>query len=171
MNDSIEKVRREMLAFCTGEPIIVTLSTTAECFDEYNLLIFVRSISDYIPTYIQSVQLHLLLPIKHPDAAPIVKLYKTKLFHPNFSASGEWADNVMRQDETIADYLMRLIRVLQFKEINADKAADRNAMAWYNRNVGSKIFPTDRINYNVKPHISVKRINNAPFSQRSIEVI
>ena len=151
-------------SFCTGEPIIATLHTASERFEEYNLLIFVRSISDYIPTYIQSVQLRLTVPVKCPDVTPEVKLHGTRLFHPNFTAAGEWADSSMRQDETMEDYLMRLIRVLQFKEINAEKVADRNAMAWYNKKIGSGMFPTDMINYNVRPHITIKRINSVRFS-------
>lgn len=170
MNNSIKQAKRELCSFCTGEPIIATLCAITENVEEYNLLIFVRSISDSIPTYIQSVRLHFFLPIKYPDASPVVKLYKTQLFHPNFSASGEWMDNIMRQDETLEDYLMRLIRVLQFKEINAEKVADRNAMAWYNKNIGSGLFPTDKINYNTKPRITVKKINDASSLRRGIEV-
>lgn len=170
MNNKFEQTRKELLSFCTGEPVIATLCMAAESFDEYNLQVFVRSISDHAPTHIQSVRLHLILPIEYPDFPPIVKLYKTKLFHPNFSASGEWTDNIVRQAETIEDYLMRLIRVLQFKEINTDKVADRNAMAWYNRNINSGIFPTDRINYNKKPRIAIKRINNVWLQEGSIEV-
>lgn len=170
MDNLVEEVRREVLSFCTGEPIIATLSAETEDLDEYNLLIFVRSISDCTPTYLQSVRLHLFLPKKYPEVSPTVKLYKAKLFHPNFSASGEWMDNVMRQNETIEEYLMRLIRVLQFKEINVDKVADRNAMAWYNKNIDSGIFPTSGINYKVKPHIVIKKINNISFFQEDFEV-
>lgn len=168
MHNLLEQTRREILSFCTGEPIIATLNTMAESFDEYHLLIFVRSISDYIPTYIQSVQLHLFLPVDYPATSPTVRLYKTKLFHPNFTASGEWADHIMRQGETMEEYLMRLIRVLQFKEVNEDKIADRNAMAWYNKNICNEIFPTDRINYNVKPRITINGINNMPSFQEQM---
>ena len=170
MNHIIEQTRKELLSFCTGEPIIATLCNRSENLEEYHLLIYVRSISDFVPTYVQSIQLHFLLTANYPYEPPKVK-HKTNLFHPNFSASsGEWADNAVRQYETIEDYLLRLIRVLQFKEINADKVANRNAMAWYNKRLDSGLFPTDRINYNAKPRITIKNINNVLDISRRFEV-
>lgn len=161
MNTSIFRIRQTLLSFCRGEPIITTLIAVDEHYDEYNLQIFVRSISDYKPTYIQSVQLRLLLPIDNPYSSPIIRLHRCELFHPNFSASGEWSDNTIRQDETMEDYLMRLVRVLQYKEINADKVSNRNAMAWYYNQICRGIFPTDRINYNLKPRIVIKKQHTA----------
>lgn len=159
MNISISQIKQELLSFCRGEPIIATLNSVNEHYDEYSLQIFVRSISDHKPTYIQSVQLRLIIPVDNPRTSPIIRLHRCELFHPNFSASGDWSDNSMRQDETMADYLMRLVRVLQYKEINADKVSNRNAMAWYYAQICRGIFPTDRINYNTKPRIILRKDN------------
>jgi hypothetical protein len=57
-----------------------------------------------------------------------------QMFHPNFTATGEWPDDSTHTNETMEAYLIRLVKVLQLKEINTDKIADRNAMAWYNKN-------------------------------------
>ena|GEM_PF-6716202 len=118
MEKSIEKARSDLLSYCTGEPLIVTLSSATDVGDEYNLQVFVRSIADFTPSYIKSVQLRLFLPTDYPNSSPRIKLYKTKLFHPNFSASGDWLDNNIHLDEAMDDYLMRIVRTLQFKELN-----------------------------------------------------
>ena len=155
-----EQEKRELLSFNTGEPIVVTTCDSLNDYDEYSVIVFIRTITDPTPQYIKSVQLKIVFSKYYPNDPPIVRLFKTRLFHPNFSANGIWLCNAMRIKETISDYLMRLVRTMQFKEIDVECVADRNAMAWYNKMKSNDIFPTDKINYAIKPRISVIKIND-----------
>lgn len=156
-----EEEKRELLSFNTGEPIVVTPCDSSDDCDKYNIVIFVRTIADPTPQYIESVQLTILYSASYPNESPSVRLCKTQLFHPNFTGNGMWISNAIQDGETISKYLMRLIRTLQFKEIDIKNIADRNAMAWYNKHRNGGIFPTDQINYNAKPRISIIRVNEA----------
>lgn len=154
-----EHIRNELLSFNSGEPIIVTPCSTNNDCALYSLTMFVRTIADPAPVFIKSVQLILRFPEAFPHDSPIVNLNNTQLFHPNFTADGEWASNSMAINETISDYIMRLVRNIQFKEIDMEHIANRNAMAWFNRKRDSGIFPTDIINYRYKPSITIYKIN------------
>lgn len=159
MIDSIEQIERELLLFRMGEPVIVEPGGVSGEGKEYNLTIFVRSLSDDTPRFVQSVQLRIVLSPAFPSKPPIVVLRNTRLFHPNFTADGVWTDNEVREGESISDYLLRLVQTLQFKRIRQDRIGNRNAMAWYNKNKASGLFPTDKVNYNPKPHIKIIRRN------------
>jgi hypothetical protein len=148
----------ELLSFTNGEPIIVT-PVIVEDLITYNLVIYVKTLADSKPTYISSVTANLSLKPGN-DIYPFVKLKDSVIFHPNFTIDGIWIDSNIKESETISDYLFRLVRVLQFKEINREHIGDRNAMAWYNKNSYSGIFPTDLINYHSKPHISIVKVNH-----------
>ena len=153
--------KQELLSYNSGEPIIVTPIATSDESEEYKITMFVRTIKNPTPRYIDSVQLKLSFFQSYPRIPPCVYLYKTHLFHPNFTTEGVWLGNVIRDKETISDYLMRLIRTIQFKEIDLSHIADRNAMAWYNRKKNGGIFPTDKINYSARPRISIFRVNES----------
>lgn len=159
-----EKERQELLSFNTGEPIIITPCDLADSSYKYNIVAFIRSIADPTPRYVKSVQMTITFPESYPADSPSVCLYKTQLFHPNFTVHGKWTDNSVRNDETLSDYLMRLIKTMQFKEINAETVADRNAMAFYHKNKDRGVFPTDKVNYNTKPRISIIRVNETTIS-------
>ena len=154
-----EQEKRELLSFNTGEPIVMTSCDSSDNYDRYNVVAFIRSITDSSPQYTKSVQLSIDFPFSYPDVSPIVCLNRTQLFHPNFTAKGVWLSNKIQVHESLSEYLMRLIRVIQFKEIDLECIANRNAMAWYNKHKDSELFPTDKINYNAKPRISIININ------------
>lgn len=161
MIDSIEQIERELLSFRTGEPVIVEPGTASEAGKEYNLTVFVRSLSDSTPHFVQSIQLRMIFSPAFPARPPAVLLRNTRLFHPNFTADGEWTDSEVREGESISDYLLRLVQTLQFKQIRQDRIGNRNAMAWYNNNKASGLFPTDKVNYNPKPRIKIIRRNGS----------
>jgi len=155
-----EKEHHELLAFNTGKPIIITPTNALSEFFEYDVVIYVRTISSSTPNFIRAVQLKMKFSSTYPAAPPLVCLFRTALFHPNFSVDGNWCGNVIEENESLSDYMLRLVRVIQFKEINPEQIANRNAMAWYNRMKDSELFPTGNINYNAKPRISIIKIND-----------
>ena len=157
---SMEQIEREILSFRTGEPIIVEPVDVSGGEKEYNLTVFIRSLSDHTPHFLQSIQLRLSFDPAYPSEPPVVVLRNTKLFHPNFTADGEWTDNEIREGESISDYLLRLVQALQFKYVRQDRIGNRNAMAWYNKNKASGLFPTE-VNYNPKPRIKIIKQGNS----------
>ncbi|MDR0918193.1 MAG: hypothetical protein LBM93_02935 [Oscillospiraceae bacterium] len=147
----------ELLSFNSGEPIIVTPCGTEQNFN-YDLVIFVKTLTNTQPTFVSSVSAVISL-ISQDGYYPFVKLKNTRIFHPNFTATGVWTGSNIMPSETVSDYLMRLVKVLQFKEIDVENIGNRNAMAWYNKNVSTGIFPTDPINYHTKSRISIIQVN------------
>jgi len=155
-----EQTIKELLSFNSGEPIIITpCSIDGDCKD-YSVIAYVRTITNHTPAYINSVQLVMSFPISYPDESPNVKLNGTQLFHPNFTAEGQWVSNYLNPNETISEYIMRLTRTLQFKDIDKWNVGNRNAMAWYNRRKNDGTFPTDNIEYRAKPRISILRFGD-----------
>ena len=154
-----ENQKNELLSFNDGKPIIVVPSTISDEINDFDLIIFVRTISQSIPTYVKSVRIRLSFSLHSPIEHPHVYLLQDQLFHPNFTAEGKWLSSELKCNEALSDYLMRLVRVLQFKEIDIENIANRNAMAWYNKNRGTGMFPTDIINYAVKTQITILNKN------------
>lgn len=151
--------RDELLTFNNGKPLIVTKRESPGGDELFSVLAFVRSVSSPTPEYTEAVSLSLSFPEAFPAAPPAVRLSQGLLFHPNFTGDGRWSGSALENNETLSEYLMRLVRCLQYKEIYADMVANRNAMAWYNKHRDAGIFPTDPINYWVKPRISIHRVN------------
>jgi hypothetical protein len=152
--------RAELLAFNDGKPFIVTQQDSSAGGADFSVLAFVRSVVTPTPAYIDSVSLTLSFPTAFPVVSPTVRLRQCRIFHPNFTDDGYWLGSELGNSESLSEYLMRLIRVLQYKEISIESIANRNAMAWYNTRKGSDIFPTDPRAYTVKTHISIHRIND-----------
>jgi hypothetical protein len=98
----------------------------------------------------------MVIPLDFPNQSPTVRLLECELLHPNFAKSGEWTGSDLRTGELFEDYLLRLVRVLQYKEIDVDNIGDRNAMAWYNKHKNGTVFPTDSINYSPRPRIAIR---------------
>jgi len=151
--------RDELLSLNDGNPFIITQKDSSEDHEDFSVLVFVCTTTSLTPKFVDSVSLLLSFPSAFPLEAPLMYLSQCRLFHPNFTDNGQWLGAKLRNNESLSEYLMRLIRVLQYKEIDKENVANRNAMAWYNKHRGSKLFPTDPINYSVKPRISIHRIN------------
>lgn len=75
--------KRELTDYNSGEPAIITHRNSTEESDEYNVQLFVRTIIDHVPTYIESVQLILAFPATFPVSSPVVRVSQMRLFHPN----------------------------------------------------------------------------------------
>ena len=155
-----DEQKQALLSFNDGKPLVITGRESTDGRDEFQVSAFVRTISSPTPDFIGSVTLSLSFPANFPTVNPTVQLLQCRLFHPNFSDDGIWIGSNLESNESLSDYLMRLIWVLQYKKIDTKNIANRNAMAWYNKRIGSGIFPTDIINYSVKTKISILRIND-----------
>ena len=152
-----DRQRDELLSFNDGKPFIVTQQDNLDGI--FNVLAFVRSIASPKPEYINSVSLVMSFPAAFPVESLRIQLNQCRLFHPNFTDNGRWLGSDLENNETLSEYLIRLMRNIQYKEIYIEHIANRNAMAWYNAHKESGFFPTESINYSTRPRISIHRIN------------
>lgn len=169
MSITIEQ-KTELLSYKEGKPFIITQRDGSCGNDIFSILAFVRTVSTPVPVYTDSVSMTLTIPTSFPTEAPMIRLTQGKLFHPNFTDDGFWIGSGLENNESVYEYLMRLVRTLQYKEIDRKKIANRNAMAWYNANKETNIFPTDTFNYSVSPRISIQRINEGYHQERSQQI-
>jgi len=151
--------RDELLSLNDSKPFIITQKDSSEDHENFSVQVFVRTTISSAPKFVDSVSMLLSFPSAFPIKAPLICVGQCRFFHPNFTDDGQWLEAKLENNESLSEYLMRLIRVLQYKEIDTENVANRNAMAWYNKHRGSDLFPTDPINYSVKPRISIHRIN------------
>ncbi|MBQ7593729.1 MAG: hypothetical protein IJU48_05180 [Synergistaceae bacterium] len=146
-----KSILAEMAKFQHGDPVIAVPVDISGDLMKYSLTIYVKTIEDCRPVFINSVSLMIEINADYPEVSPIVKLNGTKLFHPNFTISGFWTDNEVRPGETLSEYILRLAGALEFKQINTSKPGNHNASAWYYNH--KNIF-TDSV-----PKIKIKRRN------------
>ena len=158
-----EHQKQELLLFNDGKPLIVTAQDLSDNNNEFSLTVYIRTISSPTPEFIKAVSLLVFFSADFPKEEPNVRLFRCQLFHPNFTDTGEWLGSTMCENESLSEYLMRLVRVLQYKNIDTECVGKRNAMAWYNKNKEKGLLPTDIINYSVKPikpQITILRLND-----------
>lgn len=160
MNNSFSAAVTELESFKTGEPLIITRSGFDEEGYVYSIIAYIHTIDDWTPQYTDSVHMRMFLPFTYPINSPNVKVLSKGFFYPNFTADGVWADGEINENESIFDYLSRLILALQYKDISTTAIGNRNVMGWYNREKGKNIFPTDKINYNHTMRIQILNRND-----------
>jgi len=158
--------REELLSFNDGNPFIITQKDNSDGNEKFGVLVFVRTISSPKPEYTSSIPLLLSFSPAFPIEPATIQLDQCQFFHPNFTDDGYWVDAELRNEESLFEFLMRLVRVLQYKDINVKHIANRNAMAWYNSHKNTDLFPTDAINYSAKPRISIHKINENAQADR-----
>ena len=93
---TLEQAKQVLRSINKGEPMIATFEKEEDGVGVYGLVVFVRTIADFTSRYIHAVQLKMYLPERFPSVSPRIVLYKTTLFHPNFSADGIWLANEIR---------------------------------------------------------------------------
>lgn len=162
--------KTELLSYKDGKPLIITQRDGSNDNELFSLLAFVRSVSSPAPDFTSSVSMLLSLPATFPTDSPMVHLSQGRIFHPNFTDDGRWLGSELLNNESLSEYLMRLIKVLQYKEIDTEKIANRNAMAWYNAHRGANVFPTDPINYSARSRILIHRINEGSHPKRTQKI-
>ncbi|MBD5525399.1 MAG: hypothetical protein HDR04_13475 [Lachnospiraceae bacterium] len=96
-------------SYKTGEPFIITRSGFDEDGYLYAIVAYVRTVDDWTLRYIDAVHMRLFLPFTYPVDVPRVKVLRKGFFQSNFTADGGWIDSDSCKDESIYDYLSRLI--------------------------------------------------------------
>lgn len=114
--------------------------------EEYRLTIHIRTIVSSTPSYRTVHELTLSLPSTYPTSAPIIKMTTMpKPFHPNWYPDGKWCPGNYLMTEGLGDFVIRMIRTLQFDPdiTNPNSAADGTAKNWYLTRTNQRYFPCD----------------------------
>lgn len=126
------------------------LSGTGTHIDKYELTVYVRSvigIDGNRPLYQNKHTFHISLAADYPKTAPTIRTVSGhRIFHPNWYTDGYWCYGTWRISEGLAEYIIRMIKTLQYdKDItNENSAANTVANRWYLANKNSGLFPCDR---------------------------
>jgi ubiquitin-protein ligase len=119
---------------------------TAPYVEAYRLTVNVRSIKGEGPQYRDQHEITVELPEGYPNAKPMTKMIsKPVVYHPNWWADGRWCEGYWDIAEGLGDYVIRMIRTLQYDpEItNENSPANSEAKGWYLANRNRGIFPCD----------------------------
>ena len=129
----------------------ITLNGEPPYVDSYEVTIKVRSIIDSKPSYRNTHVVRIVLPENYPNSSssgPQAKMVtKPQPFHPNWYTEGRWCHGYWAVSEGLGEYVIRMIRTLQFdKEItNPSSPANPAAATWYRESLNRKnLFPCDQ---------------------------
>ncbi len=96
-------------------------------------------------TTMDSCKIRITLSDIYPKVAPIAVMIEPKIFNPNWFSSGRWCCGKYYSKESLGDFVIRMIRSIQFDPIitNPNSPANKEAAKWYIENIDRGIFPTD----------------------------
>ena len=124
---------------------------TAPYIEEYEITIYVRTIigvRNDSPEYRDSSVVRITLPPDYPMKPPqTVMVTSPQPYHPNwFVAKRRWCFGTWMVSEALGDYVIRMIKTLQFDPniTNEYSPANSDANAWYISKKNSGLFPCDR---------------------------
>ena len=154
-NERLERDYREMLKI-QDRPYLSWIATKGELpyAEEYLLTIKVRSYVFRAERGVCTVgvvrrcTVRLTLWDSYPHTAPYVKMLDLPpVFHPNWFSKGTYcAPTPWNPEDSLADYVKRLIRTLQYDPalIETDAPANFKALEWYLKNrENGELFPSD----------------------------
>lgn len=152
--------RNELLSMNDGVPFIITEHSRDNDLETFSVILYVRTVASPGPVYTESVHFILSFSSDYPDVPPVLKLKEGRIFHPDFTDDGIWTDDLFDRDESIGEYLRRLVRTLEYRESDIAKTANRNAVAWYNSMKDTGLFPIDQDNSRQSPpRITILKTN------------
>lgn len=146
---------REMMKI-QDRPYLKWIATKGElpCAEEYLLTVKVRTYvfraaaNACAVGTIHECMIRLTLWDSYPYVAPHVKMLSIPpVFHPDWFSKGTYCPPVpWRAEDSLKDYVLRMIRTLQYDPslIESDSPANYKALDWYRKNShNASLFPSD----------------------------
>ena len=119
--------------------------------EEYELTVNIRTIVGFDenkrPIYRETSVIRLYLNADYPTSAPDIRMVNTPFpFHPNWWTSGRWAHGAWKINESLGEFVHKMIKSLQYEPVMTNPAtpANREAADWYIKNKDSGWFPCDK---------------------------
>jgi len=122
----------------------------APYIEEYLITVNVRTIigaGKGMPQYRESSIISVTLPADYPRGKPKTLMKSSQQpFHPNWWPDGRWCEGSWAMSEGLGDYVIRMVKTLQFDPdiTNEHSPANGDAKIWYILRKNSGIFPCDR---------------------------
>jgi len=149
-NERLESDYNELRSMAKPDGILSfrILEGTAPRVEAYEITFKINSIVGVGPQYRNEHKVRIDFPAGYPlsDHPKTICLSKPYPFHPNWYATGEWCyGSATRCTEGLGDYVVRLMRVLQFDTgiIDVTSSANSAASTWYTANKNKGYFPCD----------------------------
>lgn len=118
--------------------------------EEYRITVNVRTIigaSGDVPVYRDTSVMTISLPPDYPRQAPkIIMESVPPPFHTDWYTNGRWSYGRWFVSESLGDFVIRMVKSLQFDPSSVCEHAPSNydAARWYIANKTSGLFPCDR---------------------------
>lgn len=123
------------------------LSGEAPYVDAYEFTINLRTIINNIPEYRNVSKVKIVLPEKYPMSRPRATMITAPApYHPNWWTSGDYDCGCWNPANKLGDYLILLMRTLQYDKdaTYALSPSNNEAAEWYKTNSERGLFPCDR---------------------------
>ena len=144
------RLKNDYKSMCNIRGELVTwevLNGVEPYVESYKVTVNVKSIINSTPKYRNKHVITIELPSEYPRSSPLaVMTTSPPPFHPNWYEDGNWCHGTWNFDEGLGQFVVRLIRTLQFDPdiTNPKSAANSPAKIWYMKNRNSGIFPCDK---------------------------
>ena len=116
-------------------------------YESYKVTFNIRTIISPAPSYRDKTVCTLTIPPNYPKGAPtIITSHTPYPWHPNWYQNGRWCLGGWNEEESLANYIHRCARVLQFDPVitNPGSPANRDAIAFWNANKRNRrVIPCD----------------------------
>ena len=120
-------------------------------YERYRITFFLRTIISPAPAFREKTVCILTIPSGYPDVVPKIAVDSSSMpqpWHPNWYKSGTWCFGHWTKEESLANYIYRCAKTIQFDEeytdAKIDAAANKEAVPFWNANKGKQgIIPSD----------------------------
>ena len=120
-------------------------------YEKYRVTFNLRTVISPAPAFRDKTVCILTIPLGYPDVVPKIAVDESSMpqpWHPNWYKSGTWCFGYWTKEESLANYIYRCAKTIQFNEeftdAKIDAAANKEAVPFWNANRGKiGIIPSD----------------------------
>ncbi len=120
-------------------------------YEKYRITFNLRTVISPAPIFRNQTVCILTIPAGYPDVVPKMAVESSSMpqpWHPNWYKSGTWCFGYWTKEESLANYIYRCAKTIQFDEqftdAKIDAAANKEAVPFWHENKGKLgIIPSD----------------------------
>lgn len=153
---------------CINGNVIQIEPIGSQPYERYRVTFHLRTIISPAPMFRDKTVCVLTIPPGYPEVAPKIAVDESSMpppWHPNWYRSGTWCFGSWDRQESLASYLYRCAKTIQFDPeytgATYDQAANKEAVVFWNENRSKRgIIPSDTKEVPIletAPTISVKK--------------
>jgi len=120
-------------------------------YEQYRITYNIRTIISPVPAFRNKTVCLLTIPTGYPELVPKIAVVKESMpppWHVNWYEAGTWCYGTWAKEESLANYIFRCAKTIQFcpdfTDARHDAAANKKAVTFWNANKDNrKIIPSD----------------------------